>query len=289
MGFGQFSVTSIRRTKADQLQAAQDQGYHVVQSKRAGHNRLHFRTADGAEHFMLHVTVIASVNPERTQLTLNDGGWPSITTRKAFSEAAQAFGLPSLSVGGGRPRASHMLGFRVNDAESEYAWSWGRVVFDRTVTLTWDRREYALAPGCQPVAAPMVRAVVDGATSLEVTYRDGEVTSDAGDHIGCSPFRLLVTMADLLTLAKGSRKFIGRRHEQVDYRRELPIFKGAYYANGGRLGRAVHVGCHEFSVSDLRNVMQRVQLDHPEAAKAAKAFIRSRKASPIITLTLPSS
>lgn len=256
MSFGQFSATSCRRTKAEQLEIA---GEGIVWSRKAGHNRLHFRTADGAEHFMLHATVIASINADRTRLTLNDGGWATITTRKAWGDAADAFKLQGMHAWGNRPKSDHVL---------------NGLPFDRSITVSLpDFKALETAP-----PAIMLRAVVNGETSLEVAYRDGEIVSSNGDKIAAPVSAIVCELYRILDCAKASRGFIGWRHDPIDYKNSIKIFKGAWDCSGGCRGRHVYVGCHEFATTDLRATLKRFTLEHPEqAAVGRKLYLRSKR------------
>lgn len=252
--FGQHSQGTCRRTKEEMLAYARADR-PIATSRKAGHNRLHIRYADGGQAFMLHATCVAELAPCGTQLTLRDGGWATLTTRRAMGDACHAFGLGHLSVWGDRG------GHSVNGQH-----------FDREATFT--------VPGFKIEATSgndvMLRAVVDGGDSLEVRYDGATVQSGNGDKIEAKPHRVMLELERLLDLARRRRNFAV---DPIDYSESLSLFGGAWSANAGQFGRSIRIGCHEFKTADLRAVLRRLQAEYPaEAKRARKLFLASRKA-----------
>lgn len=277
MGYGQYSAMGgVDRTKADMLDAC---GIEPEWSRKAGKNRVHYRLADGSQGFILHETVVASLSADGKKLVLNDGGWPSLTTRKAFSEAVTAFGLRAISVGGARPLAAHRLGYQRNlqPGETYAAWEWGAIKFDRTVNLRVTATGYALADKVRDV--PSIRAIVnDGDATFMVTYERSAFRSGSGDRVPASPKRALAMIHRALIIAA---RGVGR----VGFHRE-PLYAhsedlAGYSIIPASMGRTVHVGCHAFRVADLRELLARLERDHPqhatEAAKAARKLAKLDK------------
>ncbi|AEI71127.1 hypothetical protein [EBPR siphovirus 5] len=270
MGFGQYSAMgSFNRTKTDMLNAC---GISPEWSRKAGKNRVHYRLADGSQGFILHETIIARVDAGATALTLNDGGWPSMTTRAAFSEAAAAFGLPQLGAGGGRPHSAHTIGFYVDSA-----WGWDRVRFDREVTIAI--REGAYVAAVENVGPPSIRAILnEGDATCMVYYSKGAFRSDNGVTIAARPRRALQMLHAVLRIAARGR---GR----IAYRRE-PLYPYAEEVAGypivpASMGRTVHIGCHSFRVEDVRGMLNRMARDYPAhadaVAKEARKLARADK------------
>lgn len=83
--------TSIRWTKADQMRFAVEQGYEIETARKGGHNRLDFVTTDGRRCFMLHKTVVATLSEDGAVLTLDGGGYPTMTTTRAMNDALDLF------------------------------------------------------------------------------------------------------------------------------------------------------------------------------------------------------
>lgn len=107
--YGQYSETGgFRRTKKDMV-AHLPCGYR--DARKAGHNRLIWTDAEGGRHFRLHRTDVVSVSPDGRTMTLRDGGYETMTTRRAMSEGMQAL-VPAAAgkywgVWGNRGRDAH--------------------------------------------------------------------------------------------------------------------------------------------------------------------------------------
>jgi hypothetical protein len=284
MSYGQYSpMGGHRRTIADMLEVLEGQGFYRVaainrprdlsQGKtiaehrkgKPGNNRLVFKTMDGATHFLLHETIIASLSPDRSQLTLNDGGWATITTRRAWDDAARAFGLPGLSVWGARPKADHSV---------------RGVLFDRTATFQ--------LPDMVPIGGqafrdvPMIRAIAGDdprhSPTVMVEYRDGQIISSAGVQVKASPLLVMVSLHHVRAVAKRGRSRITFRgmgeYCLYDTREEVL----GYDCYAGCLGRSFFVGCHQFNTSDARAALRRIEAEHPDKAKVArKVWTRRNK------------
>lgn len=266
MALGQYSDHGgSRHTKDTLAAAAAAAGYEVTWARKAGHNRLHFKTADGRQGFVLHSTVIAEVSPDGQRLTLRDGGWATMTTRAAWRDALTAFGVPMFWTHGAMPLGSHAGG----------GGHWDRkAVFARTLD-GWQMAEADAAP-------PMLRADVDGSGAgpdgnLEVTYTDGEVRSQGAPAIRIRPARLILSCRDILERVKAYKR-AGRvtRWGEADYDYAFPLL--GYDAAPGSFGRFLYVGCHRFKVSDIRAVLRRLEAIYPEDAKRATATAREIKA-----------
>lgn len=285
MSYGQYSpMGGKRRTCREMLEVLAGQGFSEAKTEDAsrsiltwhkghpGNNRLWFQTRDGAQHFLFHETIIASLSADGSRLTLNDGGWATITTRRAFSDAVKAFGLPSLYVHGARPKADHAVS--------------GGALFDRTAVLS--------VPGYQPIGGqafrdvPMIRAIAGedprSSPTVMVEYRDGKIISSAGVDVKASPLVAMVSLHHLLAVAKrGSRRFTMRgRGEYCIYdTREMLLGFDCY---AGSDGRTFFVGCHQFNTSDARSALRRIETDHPEKAKVAKAVWKRRNKRRLVAI-----
>jgi hypothetical protein len=112
---------SCRRTKAEMLPKGEG-----VTGKKAGHNRLIISYPNGNKAFRLHLTDVVTLRPDGS-LTLNDGGFPTKTTRTAMAEGVAALTGKSWHISGGMPRAAHVINGWRSDAKA--------IAFNRSITL----------------------------------------------------------------------------------------------------------------------------------------------------------
>lgn len=99
MAFGQFSGASMagkRWTVAEQLSGAWAK---PGTAKRVGHNRVAYTDLHGNRCYRLHLTDVVMVAPDGT-VKLQDGGFATITTRRAMTQGLRHFGIESFSVWG---------------------------------------------------------------------------------------------------------------------------------------------------------------------------------------------
>lgn len=273
MGFGQYSTSGgMNRTKGDMMDACGVAD--ATWSRKAGKNRVHFKLADGSQGFILHETIIARLSASRETLTLADGGWPSLTTRAAFSEAASAFGLPELRASGARPHASHSLGFY-----SAGAWTWNQIRFDREVAIKVTPQGYEALAGAK--APPSIRAILnDGDGTCMVTYerRAFRSEADGGITIAATPKRALQLLHHVLRIAARGKGRIAMHREPLYERGEVVA---GYHIVPASMGRSVQIGCHAFRVEDLRGMLNHLERDNPadapEIAKEARKLARADK------------
>lgn len=107
--YGQYSETGgFRRTKNDMV-AHLPCGYR--DARKAGHNRLIWTDAEGGRHYRLHRTDVVSVSPDGWTMTLADGGYATMTTRRAMAQGMAAL-VPAAAgkywgVYGNKGRDSH--------------------------------------------------------------------------------------------------------------------------------------------------------------------------------------
>lgn len=262
--FGQYSTAptaGARYSVADLLEPVAALDSPVVSSKRVGHNRRGFILADGRTGMVYHQTVVVLFDPASREVTLNDGGWATMTTRDAMGDGLKFVGVTGAVWSAGRTRHA----FR-------------GVAFDRTATFNVDTGQRT--DGARDL--PMIRAVVDSSgESVEVTF-DAEakrLNSTAGASIPCDARRALLALYKLDALA---REYHGRFCREDDYFHDswvelFPDYTG-HAGRGGRCGR-VWIGCHRFNTADVRAAMRRIAGAHPEAAKSARReFLALRKA-----------
>jgi hypothetical protein len=85
--YGQYSESYVgRRTKADMMPAT------AIDAKVVGHNRIAINYPDGSRAYRLHRTDVVRVWPNG-DIRLDDGGWPTMTTRRAMNQGLAYFGL----------------------------------------------------------------------------------------------------------------------------------------------------------------------------------------------------
>lgn len=254
------------RSKTDMLEIFADLGA-IVWSKKGGKNRLHFKLADGRECFSLHKTVIATLSSDRATLYLNDGGWPTPTTRSAMSDAVSAFNLShSVSVHGDK-------GENVARFFPVGTWKDARTVrFARSAAIdvaTWT-----------PIAAPpdhvMIRAMLDDdGDGAEVRFTGKAIESSTGEKIPCDARRALKLLRELDRMARAAAHTLTCRGQSIDsLSREL----AGYYCGPGSFGSTIHLGCHVFKTRDVRVAMRAIKESNPEAWKAAIACERKAAA-----------
>jgi len=254
--FGQYSAAGgARLTKAELVSAASATlKAPVTRSRLAGHNRLHVFAEDGSQHFVFHSTVIASLSADGALLTLNDGGWPTMATRHAISDACAAFGLGHQAVWGAKPAADHAI---------------NGILFNRRLVVSlpvWRIEE-------SDAGAPlMVRASEydDGSQRFEVTYDGAEIRSNGLYYGSANPYSVMVTLGRMSRMATKAR----REHRD-------PFLCGlgirvllGHWAAPGRFGRTIHVGCHTFKTTDLRAALRTLEARYPAEAKRARVAVR---------------
>ena len=264
--FGQYSANSCRRTKSEMLEhfAAQ---YDIATCRRGGHNRLDFTTSDGRRCFALHETVIAELSADRSRLTLSDGGWPTPTTKSAWSDAMAAF------------EVSH-VGWSLMPTKSErsvtYVVELSPLVYGpfREWEARFSPRLYTVAgrDADAPKDLPMIRASVnDGNFAVRYDGQAKEILSEAGARVRATPFKVLVTLYRIDALAKATHRY----HSMRGYALDAFNFEAfGFTIHPGQSSRTILVGCHTFQTREIRAQMARIAVDHPEAAKLAKRFVR---------------
>lgn len=80
------------------------------QIKREGHNRQSYTMPDGTRRFRLHATDVVVLSADGLTVTLDDGGYATMTTRRAMSEGVEALtGIAVAVWGTGNRNAVHAL------------------------------------------------------------------------------------------------------------------------------------------------------------------------------------
>ena len=266
MGFGQYSAGSCRRTKSEMVTHFGAQ-FDIATAKRAGHNRLDFTTADGRRMFALHETVVAELSADRSRLTLADGGWPTPTTKSAWGDACNAFNVshPSWALMPNKSERSVTLLLELEP--TVYG------PHDRWHSCFATRELKAVARATDvPRDLPMIRASVeDGNFAVRYDGEAREIRSDAGAKVRATPFKVLVTLYRIDALAKATSRYHAFRGDAL-YQFNFEAF--GFTVNPGQSSRVIMIGCHTFQTREIRAQMARIAADHPEAAKAAKRFVR---------------
>lgn len=250
--FGQYSRGSTRHTKADQVSYAVQQGLDVASAKRAGHNRLEFTLVDGTRCFMLHQTVIASLSPKGL-LTLDDGGWATMTTRRAMADALTSWGLPSY-VGSG---SGGNLSYR------------GRR-FDRKATFDPDGN----LVGADSAPYLIRASTVDSAYGeREVTW-DGRTlrSTELGVAIPLTPVKAVSLLRRIAEeVRKAKRGDCPAVSPISSYRRATAGFRVlGFDVAVEQFGTIVYFGCHVFEALDISAIRRRIEADYPAAAAKLK-------------------
>lgn len=120
--YGQYSDQSSRS-----LTMTEYRRYHAAPNATrpktcTGHNRVVYTAPDRTRRFMLHTTDVVTLNNDGT-VTLDDGGWPTLTTRRAMTEGI--FELTGLNLGVGSCRGKQSVGY--GDIRLQFD---GRITFD---------------------------------------------------------------------------------------------------------------------------------------------------------------
>ena len=105
-------------TTGRRLTMAEYRKYYATSNARkprtcTGHNRVVYTAPDGSQRFMLHTTDVAVLNADGT-ITLNDGGWPTMTTRRAMAEGITELTGLNIPVHSGDKVHDHCVGRRLH-------------------------------------------------------------------------------------------------------------------------------------------------------------------------------
>jgi hypothetical protein len=249
MAYGQYSAGSCRRTKAD-LVAHFGAEHDIETAKLGGHNRLDFTTRSGARVFTLHLTAVATLSPDGTRLTLADGGWPTPTTRTAWSDALSAFRI---------------------------GWSWQDMPSktERSVTYIIEGGRIAGRAEATP-DLPMIRASVDhgegGNFAVRFDAKAKRIVSDAGVTIPCTPYKALVSLYRVDKLARATSRFHAFRGQALD---QFGFVAFGYHITPGQSSSIIMIGCHSFKTREIRAVLADLAAKFPEQAKKARKVVKA--------------
>ncbi len=97
--FGQYSYNGVGRLTKEQLTPSL-----AAASRKAGHNRVIWTRANGEQRYRLIGTDVVVRYPDGTFL-LDDGGYPTMTTRRAMLQGLAALGCKMNPNLGGDKRA----------------------------------------------------------------------------------------------------------------------------------------------------------------------------------------
>lgn len=109
MGFGGYSEARTAGARHNLDDYRRRFGRDGATVKMAGHNRCWLNYPDGTVAYVLHTTPVATFHPDGT-VTLRDGGWPTMTTRRAMQEALRARGFRLWVYGANHLGARHVVG-----------------------------------------------------------------------------------------------------------------------------------------------------------------------------------
>lgn len=88
MSYGQYSEDGVGRLTLSEIVP-----YGARDARKAGHNRATYTDANGVRRFRLIGTDVVTYDPASGRITINTGGYSTVTTRTAIAQGFEALGL----------------------------------------------------------------------------------------------------------------------------------------------------------------------------------------------------